>query len=209
MASVLELSLSPSPALRVSELLVPAVEEGSCDEGVFVLAAGIEKVNEVRSGSFGDSNALGIAGTGGTSSSSPAAELCTFLVFGVGNRELASVGLVRMGIEEPAAFKELILELDEMDIPEAYDLRVNSGVARAEDGVSLFRMDIAGDCVKTCSSNGKSASGVGGPTGPPVGFGFVESRLRRRASVGLIVLAPRPKWCGTVDCRLLAEDVGV
>jgi hypothetical protein len=86
---------------------------------VFVLATGNEKVNEVRSGSFGDSNAFGIAGTGGTSSSSPAAELCTFLVFGVGSRELASVGLVRMGMEEPAAFKELMLEVDEMEMPEA------------------------------------------------------------------------------------------
>jgi len=38
--------------------------------------------------SLGDSYALGIAGTGGTSSSSLfPAELCTFLGFGVGSRE--------------------------------------------------------------------------------------------------------------------------
>jgi hypothetical protein len=42
--------------------------------------------------SFGDSYAFGIAGTGGTSSSSLPAALCTFLGFGVGNLELETFG---------------------------------------------------------------------------------------------------------------------
>ena len=52
------------------------------------------KINVGSAGdSFGDSYALGIAGTGGTSSSSlfPAA-LCKLLVFGAGSREVAGGG---------------------------------------------------------------------------------------------------------------------
>ena len=45
--------------------------------------------------SFGDSYAFGIAGTGGTSSSSFPAELCTFLVFGVGSLEVEGTGSKR------------------------------------------------------------------------------------------------------------------
>jgi hypothetical protein len=42
--------------------------------------------------SLGDSYALGIAGTGGTSSSSLPPELCMLRVFGVGNREVETFG---------------------------------------------------------------------------------------------------------------------
>lgn len=80
----------------------------------------VEKVKLLRSGSFGDSYALGIAGTGGTSSSSsPPAELCTFLGFGVGRRELDNTGLARVGIAEVPIFREFRLEFEESDIPEA------------------------------------------------------------------------------------------
>ena len=129
----------------------------------------------------------------------------------MGSLELCRVGLVRSGIEEPPTFKELMLDVEDKEMPEAYDLRFCSGVARAEDGVSLFLIDIAGDWLKACSSKLKSPWGVGGPTGPPgTGMlGFIDSRFNLRASVGLMVLAPRPKWCGTVDCRLLADDEGV
>jgi hypothetical protein len=98
-----------------------------------------------------------MAGTGGTSSaSSPPAELCTFRDFGVGNRELDGTGIVRIGMAEPPTFKEFILEFDESEIPEAYDLRFGSGLARADEGVTLLPKGMAGDWLKTCSSNGKS-----------------------------------------------------
>lgn len=99
----------------------------------------------LRSGSLGDSKAFGIAGTGGTSSCSPPAELCTFRGFGAGKRELVGAGLVRKGIDEGPTFSEFKLELDESDIPEAYDLRFCSGVARADDGVMLPPTAKAGD----------------------------------------------------------------
>ena len=116
--------------------------------------------------------------------------------FAVGSLELCRVILVRRGIEEPPTFKELMLEVEDKEMPEAYDLRFCSGVARAEEGVSLFLIDIPGDWLNAWSSKVKSPCGVGGPTGPPgTGtFGFIDRRFSRRASVGLIVLAPRPKW---------------
>ena len=40
-------------------------------------------------------------------------------------------------------------------------------------------------------------------------FGFMDSRLSRRASVGLMVRAPRPEMCAAVDCRLLLLELGV
>lgn len=86
-----------------------------------------------------------MAGTGGTSSSSPAAELCTFLVFGVGRRELDKTGLDRIGMAEFATLSEFRLEFDDSDMPEVYDLRFCSGVARADDGVILLPNTMAGD----------------------------------------------------------------
>jgi hypothetical protein len=78
------------------------------------------KVKLLRSGSFGDSYAFGIAGTGGTSSSSsPPAELCTFRGFGVGRRELDKTWLLRVGIPEPPTLRELMLELEDSEMPEA------------------------------------------------------------------------------------------
>ena len=88
------------------------------------LAPAVEKENVWRSGSFGDSKALGIAGTGGTSSPSTPAELWTLRGFAVGNLELCKVGLVRRGMEEPlGGFKELMLDVEDKEMPEAYDLR--------------------------------------------------------------------------------------
>lgn len=86
-----------------------------------------------------------MAGTGGTSSSSPAAELCTFLGFGVGSRELDRTGLARIGMAELLIFSELRLELDDREMPDAYDLRFCSGVSRADDGVMLLPKIMAGD----------------------------------------------------------------
>jgi hypothetical protein len=161
--------------------------------GMLDLNGAVEKWKLLRSGSFGDSYAFGIAGTGGTSSSSsPPAELCTFLGLGVGKRELDNTGFVRMGMEEPPTFKEFRLEFEESEIPEAYDLRFCSGVARADDGVTLLSKTMAGELLKARSSKGKSPCGVGGATGPPGVFGFMDNLFSLRASVGLIVLAPSP-----------------
>lgn len=98
------------------------------------------------SGSLGDSNAFGMAGTGGTSSWSPVFVFCGFRGFGAGIRRLFGAGLVRRGIEEGGpTLSEFKLELDESETPEAYDLRFCSGVARAEEGVMLPPILIAGD----------------------------------------------------------------
>lgn len=76
-------------------------------EELLILLASYAKLgfrleNGVSAGdSLGDSYAFGIAGTGGTSSRSCSAELCTFLVLGVGN--LDEVGMFRdiRGCKEP------------------------------------------------------------------------------------------------------------
>lgn len=141
---------------------------------------------------MGDSYALGIAGTGGTSSpSSPPAELCKFRAFGVGSREFANVVLARIGIPVPN-FNEFKLELEDTDMPDAKDFLFCSGVAQAEDGVMLFPKARAGESLKARSSNEASPWGVGGPTGPLGRFWFMDSLRNLRASVGLIVLAPNP-----------------
>jgi hypothetical protein len=128
---------------------------------------------------------------------------------GVGRRELDNTGLARVGIAEPPIFREFRLEFEESEIPEAYDLRFCSGVARADDGVTLLSNIIAGELLKARSSKEKSPCGVGGATGPPGAFGFIDNLFSLRASVGLIVLAPRPEmWCA-VDWRLLEEEEGV
>lgn len=67
----------------------------------------------------------------------------------------------------------------------------------------------AGDWLNARSSKDWSPWGVGGATGPPGRFGFIDSLFSLRASVGLMVLAPSPEmWCA-VDCRLLADEEGV
>jgi hypothetical protein len=77
------------------------------------------KANVACSGSFGDSKALGIAGTGGTSSSSSTpAELWTFRGFGVGRREPEKAGFPRFMMEDVATLREFRLELDDKGTPE-------------------------------------------------------------------------------------------
>lgn len=62
---------------------------------------------------------------------------------------------------------------------------------------------------------GCSCKGVVGVCGIPVGgkggaCGIIESRFNRRASVGLMVLAPRPvAWWGIAEILLFAEEDGV
>lgn len=136
-------------------LVAGGADGGGADGGggMLDLNDAVEKVKLLRSGSFGDSYAFGIAGTGGTSSSSsPPAELCTFRDFGVGRRELDKVGFVRSGIAEPPTFKEFRLEFEESEMPDAYDLRFCSGVARADEGVTLLSNIMAGEWLKARSS---------------------------------------------------------
>lgn len=94
--------------------------------------------------------------------------------------------------------------VDEFETPELYDLRLGSGVVREEDGVSLLRGITGGD-----GSDGGSACGVGGVYGIGGGFGIIDILFNLRASVGLIVRAPRPVACalpGIMETLLLLED---
>lgn len=120
-------------------LTVPAwAGTGGADGGdMFDFEVEVENAKVLRSGSLGDSKAFGMAGTGGTSSSSPPAELWTFLDFGVGSREPEMAALGRKGALAFPTFSEFKLELDDIEMPEAYDFRC-SGVARAEEGVMLW-----------------------------------------------------------------------
>ena len=85
---------------------------------------------------FGDSYALGIAGTGGTPSSD-AVETTSFLLFNVGNRDAAKFW---SDLVLPAfgARMELRLALEDTEIVELMDFRLGSGVVRLDDGVSIF-----------------------------------------------------------------------
>jgi hypothetical protein len=104
-----------SPSFSVGPL---GVECRNCGTGFSDDA--MAKENLLCSGSLGDSYAFGIAGTGGTSSSSSGpAELCTFRGFGVGRRDPEKEGLPRGSRDEGGSFNEFMLELDESDIPEA------------------------------------------------------------------------------------------
>lgn len=98
-----------------------------------------------------------------------------------------------------------------MDRPELYDLRFGSGVVREDDGVSILLGTIEGEDLDE-SSDGNEASGefIGGVKGNGGAFGIIDIRFNRRASVGLIVRAPRPVACalpGITDNRLLDEGV--
>lgn len=94
--------------------------------------------------------------------------------------------------------------VEEFEMPELYDLRLGSGVVLEEDGVSLFRGITGGD-----GSDGVSACGVGGVYGIGGGFGIMDILFNLRASVGLIVRAPRPVACalpGMIEILLLLDD---
>lgn len=104
-----------------------------------------------------------MAGTGGTSSSSwsPAA-LCTFLGFGVGNRDVERRWLALGCRVVFDARRELKLELDDRDRPECRDLRLVSGVLRADDGVILLRKSMAGERLAALASDTVSGRGRSG-----------------------------------------------
>lgn len=60
------------------------------------------------------------------------------------------------------ARRELKLELDDNDSPECRDLRLVSGVSRADDGVILLRKSMAGERVAALASDKASGSGRSG-----------------------------------------------
>jgi hypothetical protein len=97
--------------------------------------------------SLGDSYAFGIAGTGGTSSSSSAdAEFWPLLSFGAGRRDMeADCG--KRGCREPVDVRTVLkLAFDPIERPELYDFLFGSGVVRAEEGVTdVFLGIIDGD----------------------------------------------------------------
>lgn len=148
--------------------------------------------------SFGDSYALGIAGTGGTySSSSWLDELWVESGFGAGNRKLAICELRCWADAVDVRTVVLRLALEATERPELYDLRFKSGVVREEQGVEILRGSMEGerDAERTSADNG------GGFGRPGAGAGLWEwcndSRFIRLVSVGLMVLAPRPVACGS------------
>jgi hypothetical protein len=89
--------------------------------------------------SFGDSYALGIAGTGGTSSSSLLpAELCTLLDFGAGNLD-EGAGSGTLGCSEPVEVRTgLKLAFDPVERREPKGRFI-------DDGVGVFRGSADGD----------------------------------------------------------------
>lgn len=145
--------------------------------------------------SFGDSYAFGIAGTGGTSSSSSAGiGLCTVVCFGAGSRDVDD-DWDRRGWIDPIEVLAVLKLFDELtESPELYDFRLISGVVLDDEGVpEAFLGIIEGDLD---SARVSIDTGGGGGTLVEVGVfcdaGMVESRFILRVSVGLIVLAPRP-----------------
>jgi hypothetical protein len=72
------------------------------------------------------------------------AELWTFRVFGVGNREVEGASDDNRGCNEPAVRDVLPLAFGVTDKLELY-LRLMSGVVREEEGVGTFRGSIDGD----------------------------------------------------------------
>lgn len=147
--------------------------------------------------SLGDSYALGMAGTGGTSSSSSAdVALCVLVCFGAGNRDVdADCGMLRGCIEPVEVLTVLKLSDDPTESPELYDfLLFMSGVVRAEEGVTdAFLGIMDGDLL---SARVSIETGGGGGT-LIIWFklcdpGMIDMRFILLVSVGLMVRAPRP-----------------
>lgn len=95
---------------------------------------------------------------------------------------------------------------DDNDSPELYDLRFGSGVVRLEEGVTLFLGMNDGDWFVDRGRVGRGSVCVGGVCGRGGAGGAIDIRFKRRASVGLMVRAPKPVACGMVDIRLDDEE---
>lgn len=99
---------------------------------------------------------------------------------------------------------------DDRDSPELYDLRLGSGVVLLEEGVTLFRGIAEGDWAHDRGRKGMGSACAGGVYGIGCAWGAVDIRFSRRASVGLMVRAPRPVATGGMtETRLDADDDGV
>lgn len=149
-----------------------------------------------------------MAGTGGTiSSSGVSADEYTLRARGVGNREDDGLRAPR-AVPLPAR-NDWKLELrDRLDVEVKY-CALESGVSLAELGVRLSFLGIMeGDRAVLLKSGIGSSIGMAGKaiTGGVSG-GARDMRLRRLASVGLMVLAPSPLILP--DWRLLPPDAGV
>ena len=95
---------------------------------------------------------------------------------------------------------------DEVDTAEWMDLRLGSGVVRADEGVTLFRGIREGEVADRDFEEKGSGCGVGGVWGIGGGFGMIDSLFILRASVGLMVRAPKPVACGAITDILLLDD---
>lgn len=85
---------------------------------------------------MGDSYAFGMAGTGGTSSSSSTGRgLWTVVCFGAGSRDVDEDCERRGWIEPIEVLAVLKLAEEFTDSPELYDFRLMSGVVREDEGV--------------------------------------------------------------------------
>lgn len=144
--------------------------------------------------SLGDSYTLGMAGTGGTSSSpSAVVELSKLRDLGAGNLEPPDA---LRGCIEPVDVRTVLkLVVEPTDSPELYDFRFGSGVVREEDGVEILRGSIEGDReeARTSVATGSGFAEVWGVTWPD--GGCIDIRFIRLVSVGLMVLAPSPVAC--------------
>jgi hypothetical protein len=140
--------------------------------------------------SFGDSYALGIAGTGGTSSSLLPAALCKLLAFGAGSRDERGGGGT-LGCREPVDVRTALkLAFDPVE-------RREPKFKFIDDGVGVLRGNAEGerDEVRIIEASGWVVGGVFGIGGAFFNNGAfckTDNRFALLASVGLIVLAPRP-----------------
>lgn len=95
---------------------------------------------------------------------------------------------------------------DEVDTADMRDLRLGSGVVRADDGVTLFRGIGAGDVAGSSFVEKGSGCGVVGVWGIGGALGMIDILFILRASVGLMVRAPRPVACGAITDILLLDN---
>lgn len=94
---------------------------------------------------------------------------------------------------------------DEVDTAELMDLRLGSGVVRADDGVTLFRGIWEGEVADRGFDKKGSGCGVGGVWGIGGALGMMDILFILRASVGLMVRAPKPVACGAATDILLLD----
>jgi hypothetical protein len=114
--SMPRLSICRSSVSSRPGLFVGSEGDGWADDS---LRAEVENEKMLCSGSFGDSYAFGMAGTGGTSSSTSPAELWTLRGLGVGSRDPERAGLPRVWSVPVPSLNEFRLEFDDNDIPDA------------------------------------------------------------------------------------------